>query len=196
MSVREVSFTLTPEDLLEGLRAVHLARVRRLRGNPGFFLLSVVLAGSCLWWPVTRAFAALVGPEGATALFLIAMGIAAPIAYLVRRSVGPRPMLPGLMEWSLRRQLAAALKRSVLGPIVVRLSDVGLWRKNERDEVTILPAQVRQVLESEACVVVHVRTGRILVVPVRACAPEGVTALAEAIARVVGQPVTRVQRVP
>jgi hypothetical protein len=186
----ELTYSLTPDDLEDGLRAVHVARVRRLRGSAPLFALTLLVAGFVAWPLVQPILMPGVGRAGTLVAFIVIwLGVSTGAALVWRRTKHVL-VFPGLLEWAVRRRLAAALPRSVLGAISLHISSAGVWRKNQRDEITVGPAEVVRVLRTVACVVIHLRTNRILVVPTRAFQEEpGPLAFGEAVSRAVGSPI-------
>lgn len=194
----ELHYTLTEEDLRTGLLAAHVARIQRWSLSWVAFALSAALACALAWPITTLLFERLLGRPIVVVVYLVAVLVAVPVISLRWRARRRRPpqltKLTKLTNRSVQRQLAAALPRSVLGPIVLRVSDTGLWRKNDRDEVSIAPAEVVRLIRGPEALVVELRSRRILVVPIRAFdVSPGAEVFVEALARAVQQAPTMIR---
>lgn len=192
----ELRYVLTQEDLREALLTAHVARVHRLQRSPAVFALAGVIVCAVLWPPYSALLVPLFGQLAAVALFAFIIGTAGVIVW-IRRKRPPRVALPALAEWSVRRQLAASLRRSVLGPITLRVDAGGLWRKNEKDELVVPFSAVRGLLRSKDCFVVQVEHRRLLIAPARAFAsPAEASAFCDAISLACGRPIVEVPLPP
>jgi hypothetical protein len=191
----EVHFTLTADDLRDGLRVLQRARVQRWGHSWVVFALSGVLACWLTWLVVSFLIEPLIGPLWARVAYGVAVLVAVPLMTVRWRARRRRPAreVRRVSAWALDRQVAAALPRSVLGPMVLRVEDTGLWRRNERDERSFSPREVVRLLRGPHGVVVELENRKVLIVPTRAFEPSpGAQPFLEALARVTQRPVVEV----
>ena len=160
-------FELTAGDLESVHRQLAGHRAKRVRESPITLGVAVVVAAIVVW-PLWRTWllADDPGPLGVAA-FAGVVAFAAAIAFATRRIL-PVPRYRRLRAWSARRSTKAALKRSVLGPVVVEVTEQGFVRTNTADTRTFGFAEAKWLLDSPGLLTVVLRKDRrVLLLPDR-----------------------------
>jgi glutaredoxin len=163
----EIGYRLDEADLHDVQAQLVALRRADLAASVKPFLVAIAGAAA-LGWPLWAVLAPgrplLLGLRA----FLVALAAAAAVAALLAPGIA-RFRSASLDRWAVRRLARASARRSVLGPVTVAISPDGVVRRNEKGELRLGRAEIRDVLASPRLLTVRPRgLGPVILIPARA----------------------------